>query len=787
MFFSILLTINCFGGLFLPEHPNLSEEPPASWIKEISAVETDSVHSTQRGDQYLLLDAQINRQACESYFHTVRKVLEGGLEEASKYEIQFDPSYESITIHKLALIRGGQAITTQNDARLLQRELSLENHVCDGMQSLVLLLSDVREGDVIEFAYTRKGQNPIFENHFSEIRRVSFSERIEKLYYRILHQKKFPLFAKLFNLKVPLVEEKFDEDHIELSLLMAPTEVIDAAHAPYWYHPEQEIQVTEFKTWQEVSEWGATLFELGSEDHKKIRNLIDPWLSKDASKEMMILNALNFVQNEIRYLGMEESIYAFHPHDPLATLAQRYGDCKDKTLLLKLILKEMGIESFPCLVSTQYLDCVKDFLPSPTIFDHAILQVILDGQSYWLDPTRRYQGGSLKDYSQEFYGCYLVLNREENCLIQVLPHRNKQAFEVNSHFKLNKTRNELDLTLIYKEVEANYIRAHIAYEGKEKLAESFSNYYSSIHGRVEAQDFKIEDDRENNFIKIRVNFVLKEIEEGDKVSIAPLLIGEYLPPGSSPSQKHPLAISFPLEIRETIRVTSVGAESDAKNLEYDLPSFHFQFEKFNEDKDFVLRYSLQTKTDHVLPEDFKTLRKTLSKINEDLNYNFYKDVAEELAAAKELEDSIAVKGAFVLLGIIAIGILSFILRRAFKEFSEEELTTDIIRKRWKKAFWIYYGVYIAFFGLVLISAAVFNPSMLVGILIFQGIFGGWAFLLYRKSYLAHGNIILGITITFLFLMIFNPLAAFFLIRSIKLFRYNRRQRKLQKTPLVAVS
>ena len=60
------------------------------------------------------------------------------------------------------------------------------------------------------------------------------------------------------------------------------------------------------------------------------------------------------------------------PQQPAVVLAQRYGDCKDKALLLAALLRELGVEAYPALVNTKLRQRLDDYLPSPFLFDHVI-------------------------------------------------------------------------------------------------------------------------------------------------------------------------------------------------------------------------------------------------------------------------------------------------------------------------------------------------------------------------------------------------------------------------------
>ena len=52
--------------------------------------------------------------------------------------------------------------------------------------------------------------------------------------------------------------------------------------------------------------------------------------------------------------------------------------------------------------------------PSGSVFNHAIIQVLLNGKIYWIDPTINYQGGSLEMTCCPEYGYGLVVKRRRN-------------------------------------------------------------------------------------------------------------------------------------------------------------------------------------------------------------------------------------------------------------------------------------------------------------------------------------------------------------------------------------
>ena len=70
--------------------------------------------------------------------------------------------------------------------KVIQQETGLERQLFNGELSAVLFLEDIRVGDVIEYAWTRTGSNPILKGHFTESFLVEWGMPVEKQYHRLL-------------------------------------------------------------------------------------------------------------------------------------------------------------------------------------------------------------------------------------------------------------------------------------------------------------------------------------------------------------------------------------------------------------------------------------------------------------------------------------------------------------------------------------------------------------------------------------------------------------------------
>ncbi len=146
-----------------------------------------------------------------------------------------------------------------------------------------------------------------------------------------------------------------------------------------------DVQLTTFKTWDEVGQWYAEL--------QKGRTAVTPaiqakaaeltaGLATDAAKERAIYN---YVSTRFRYISVSLGTGRYRPHSADEVLANQYGDCKDKHTLFASLLKAVGIEAWPALMGAGLK--VDEDVPSPAQFNH-VITVLPDAKGYvWLDTT----------------------------------------------------------------------------------------------------------------------------------------------------------------------------------------------------------------------------------------------------------------------------------------------------------------------------------------------------------------------------------------------------------------
>lgn len=167
-------------------------------------------------------------------------------------------------------------------------------------------------------------------------------------------------------------------------------------------HPVLRFAWGEDDTWAEVGRWferlAAALPRASPAVAERARRLI-------ADQRRDTLEALTrAVQQEVRYVAVEVGVGGFRPSSPEETLDRRWGDCKDKALLLIDMLAASGIPAHPALALASDDERIDREIPSPTQFNHMIVAVpatavavgegdAVAGGYLFVDPTQPLGGG----------------------------------------------------------------------------------------------------------------------------------------------------------------------------------------------------------------------------------------------------------------------------------------------------------------------------------------------------------------------------------------------------------
>jgi hypothetical protein len=483
--------------------------------------EIDQSSSSAQAIQYLLVDQQyrlsskVNTDPPQYYHRFAMRLLNrAGLSMNSQLEISFNPAYQSLYLHSFKVIRDGviRELADSVYVRMVQQEQQLDSDIHDGVVTAVLIPEDIRVGDIIDYSYTIKGRNPIFGNRYFGLSRLNFSAPVDKLGLRILTDSDRFRFRSL-GVELEPAQHQF-QGMSEYTVLRTNVEkVIDEGETSPEYTPFAWLEFSEYPSWQAVNQWAADLYSDSMTENGDVAAVAANLKRQSSSVADYITRSLFFVQNEIRYLGLELGENSHRPRDPREVLSKRYGDCKDKSLLLVTLLKMQGIRAWPALVSTSDRYRVNRGLPSPGAFDHVITLLEFNRKKYWLDGTRLYQAGGLDDLGFTDYGFALVVGHENKDLQQMYPELPISARVDVKEEVIARDFEEpviLEVSSEYYRNAADVQRFQFQNMSLDRISRNYLEYYNKFYTNIKAVGLPAyEDDKSRN------RFTVKEVYQID--------------------------------------------------------------------------------------------------------------------------------------------------------------------------------------------------------------------------------------------------------------------------------
>ncbi len=500
--------------------------PPPAWVEptnvdlKLPAPNADSNDGISEGVYYRLVDRQVHAERQEHYHHYVDEFLTtAGLHENGEVSIEFDPAYQTLTLHSVSLHRDGTVIDAFDPAsvRLLRPEDELNADLLSGHAKLLLLLPGAQVGDVLDYSFTVTGRNPFFGEVFVDDIPLQWDTQVGEVRYRLLKSPQRSVKWKNHRSEIGPIKKVADAAGGLDEWLWRATDtkaVLKEARTPKWFLPYAFVQLSGFSNWNEVARLGQKYYDfsatpLSPELEKRVAEI----RTSQSTEEDRALAAVRLAQNDIRYLGIEEGHNAFCPTSPNLTFSRRYGDCKDKTVLLARILGELGISCAPVYINMD--ETQRDFawLPSPLAFDHVILRIDLeDGDPVWIDPTLSNQGGGLRDLDPGQVTSGLALNETADDLIEIErspPTPDLSTMEITETFSVGDVGEPslLKVETIYRGDEADAVRDYFETTNPDVAQRSHVAVYRDDFPHLQiAQRLTLKDDFASNLLTVNESY-----------------------------------------------------------------------------------------------------------------------------------------------------------------------------------------------------------------------------------------------------------------------------------------
>lgn len=346
---------------------------------------------------YLLIDENMTLtedNRLESISHTCVKILnERGKEKFAEVSLEYDSTYEKLEVEYARTIKPDGSVVSVGDKNIRDVSLYLNFPLYSNARVRIISMPEVAEGCTIEYKIRASRS------------KLPNGKDFNTAYWLAVDD---PILLEKFQLRIPVARElKYkivNEAYNTFGYDMRPKEGLDGSYKVYSLKFENVPQIvpepvmppftritpyvlfSTFQDWQDVYTWWKGLYQDKMVADSNIQAKAEELIKGKESVEAKIRAIYNFCVSQIRYVAVEYGDAGYEPHKASEVFENKYGDCKDKAILLSTMLKAVGIEAFPVLIGTfDFFDLQPDI--ASIMFNHAIAAVILNGELTFLDAT----------------------------------------------------------------------------------------------------------------------------------------------------------------------------------------------------------------------------------------------------------------------------------------------------------------------------------------------------------------------------------------------------------------
>jgi transglutaminase-like putative cysteine protease/Tfp pilus assembly protein PilF len=345
-----------------------------------------------------LVDLQVTTvfpNGLASRFHQVvfQPLTDAAAAESREYEFTYETDSETVQIRASRVYRKDGRIdeSTDNGAGAMADDPALAIYTT--ARRYYVRFPRLEPGDVVELQYTVDdvASRNAFADYFGEVVYMQGTEPARRSEYVLITPKTRQFF---FNEPhVPGLERSVVEDgdqrifhFLARDLAAVPEEALQ----PPWSEILGHINVSTYKTWEDVGRWYWGLIKDQFIPDDEVRRRAET-LTKGLTDERAKVRAIyDYVVQKTRYVALEFGIHGYKPYRCAQIFARGFGDCKDKATLVVTMLRALGIDATPVVVRTGNKGDIETTPASLAPFDHMIAYV--PSLDWYLDGTAEYSG-----------------------------------------------------------------------------------------------------------------------------------------------------------------------------------------------------------------------------------------------------------------------------------------------------------------------------------------------------------------------------------------------------------
>ncbi len=456
-----------------------------------------------------------------------------------------------------------------------------------------------------------------------------YSVEIPKIFFR--YGNNWTYYSNNFPIDKPQVQknlltEKSQKDASKIyfwEMRDIPALINEPASPPYLDIAHYVSIDLRYDNWNELSKiyWKMLKPYMADEENPEVIALSNRICQGAETETEKIEKIFNYAQHQYRYLAYDIGKSGYIPNKFSTIVKNKYGDCKDMTVLIINLLRAQGIKAFPALTATKSKMLKKWNLISLKNFNHMLACVkTSSGKEYWLDATG--SNCPLGEIYPSLEGQYaLIILENGKSSIEKIPASRCTDNTIKRYVTLQLEpdgRLSGHAKLIYKGNPNLSLRSRFKNASANEMQKIMTRYLNANTQDIELSNLKFDDPSQITG-EFNIEFDFKKENFGSNISslfvFNPTIfqLNADLDRFINEERKYPIIFNAPITIADEVRLTFDPRKMEIQGL-FNTISKQFSFISFlcsvrNSDEGKILfRREYSLKRPVLLPAEYQYLR-----------------------------------------------------------------------------------------------------------------------------------------------------------------------------------
>ncbi|MCM8782868.1 MAG: DUF3857 domain-containing protein, partial [Candidatus Omnitrophica bacterium] len=326
--------------------------------------------------------------------HFIIKILdEKGKENFSEVSINYDSTYEKPYLEFARTLQEDRTSVYAGKKHIRDVSRYLNFPLYSNARAMIISMPQVGVGCIIEYKFKIFKNQLIDKKHICLGYFVQENEPIVEANFSVILPAQRALNIKILNERYNQFRAELnphiikDKDKIRYTWNFKDIpQIIPEPYMPGEIDVSPVIMVSTINSWQEVYDWWWNLTKDKIKTSSAIKETVQKSTKEAKTPHEKAAALYNFCSRSIRYVAVAYGQAGYEPHHAEEIFFNKYGDCKDQSILLVTLLREAGLKAYPVLIGTKdHFDLQPDY--PAVLFNHCIALVEVEGKNIFLDPT----------------------------------------------------------------------------------------------------------------------------------------------------------------------------------------------------------------------------------------------------------------------------------------------------------------------------------------------------------------------------------------------------------------